>query len=266
MMVSLRSTINIPTRDNDAIAEIVYGEMGQQTFPVECHRNEEKLSRSFIGKKFLALKPRLPKSLARKRIEAQPTKHQPSDTSPLSGGGPHKRKPPRSVQFMTEPVVYMYDANPDLEQNIWWYSEELDALRKDSIAEESDTIKEYLIAYKRSFREIQSIDKVSSQNMAELVAGMDRGHRGLEIFTSLQQVERKSETGAVIASVVALYKRHKQSNGGESTDKLLRAHSKALTARSRHWAQTLGQADMYASDSTDTTHLETDSCQPSNHF
>lgn len=246
-MFSLRSINNIPTRDTGSV---VNGAMGQHKIPVECHGNEDKLRQ-----KFLARTPRLTNSPSMKRVEAQsnkkPTK---SDCFPTSGGGPNKRKTLRAVQFSAEPVVHTYDANPSMEQDIWWLAEELDALRKVCIAEESGTIKEYLIAYKRSFREIKSIDKVSSQNMADLVAGIFRGHRGLEIFTALHQVERKHETDSVIASVVALHQSQKHGNGGESAGKLLRAHSTALTARSRHWAQALGKADMYAaSDSIAST-------------
>lgn len=200
----------------------------------------DKAARSFRTK-FNGLKAKLPCSFSLRKFDLQPARDE-----KLLNNNNLKRTTSRRVQFAENPTIHTYEANQAHSRDIWWDHEELDELRKETIAANNASIKEYLISYKRAFREVQCNHKISSQNMAALVAGLDSGHRGLEIFTSLQQVERRNENLSATSSVVALHRRHSKTTS--DTSKLVRVHSTSLTSRSRHWARAMGKADMYAAN------------------
>lgn len=252
-MVSVRPTTteNIPSNEPMSFSSLVWGETGQQNH-LDSDKCDDNVSKSFC-KKFFGLKPRLSFSFSFRRLDVQPNMNEKNHNT--KSDGIKMKSVIRKVHFAQSPNIHVYEANPGNSWDIWWDHEELDLLRKETIAEDNASIKEYLIAYKRSFREIQCNDKVTSQNMADLVTGLNRGHRGLEIFTSLQQVERRNENKSATASVVELHRRQGMKSH-DTTSKLIRAHSIALTSRSRHWAQAMGKADMYAANNAQKTNEE----------
>ena len=73
-----------------------------------------------------------------------------------------------------------------------------------------------------------------------LSRAMEKGHRGLERFSSVQMT-RRNERVDMMLSVVCFHQQ--AASSGNNVTSLLAAHSKKLSSKHRRWAAVMGKAD-----------------------
>lgn len=125
------------------------------------------------------------------------------------------------------------------DQELWWSSSEIEQSRhsQDLKSNESSS-RSYLNAYQAAYKQLTNGGDKELRLPPGLKKGLDRGHAGMECFSSLEE-QRRRRARQIVRTVVAF-----SSFLRDPED--LREHAMRLNAPSLQWARTMGDAQSEA--------------------
>jgi hypothetical protein len=160
--------------------------------------------------------------------------------------------------------------------DLWWSSEEMNSSHRDGKLDAlvKESAHEYCQAFERARRQVHTVHKLTTANLADLVRGLALGYRGLEHCSAAAATQRKLAVRDHVLSVVQCYRDSKSgalskclddsskhscssSRSGSTVDTAnstrhvhlkctVRNQSTKLSAGNRHFAAALGRAEHLA--------------------
>jgi hypothetical protein len=132
--------------------------------------------------------------------------------------------------------------------DLWWSSEEMNSSHRDGKLDAlvKESAHEYCRAFERARRQVHTVHKLTTANLADLVRGLALGYRGLEHCSAVAATQRKL---AVRDHVLSLVQCHRDSKSG--------ALSKCLDDSSKHsCSSSRSGSTVDTANSTRHVHLE----------